>query len=135
MKKRALFSVLFALLAGCADKNQYEQAVLERMQAEKDIQDYNINPQHMTDCVIDLTSKKMPGFFPFDPKRMAAYRNYTKMLTLSQSEDPEKTMEELRTSFGSPQALSEAHKNYTESTMNCISAIVMESEESAKEGK
>lgn len=135
MKKLTIFCVLVAFLPGCADKNQYEQAVLEKMQVEKDIQDYNIDPQHMTDCVMDLTSKKMPGLFPFDPKRMTAYRNYTKMLTLNKSKDPERTLEELRTSFGSPQALAEAHKNYTESTMNCIAAIVMESEKSAKGGK
>lgn len=127
-----LISLSALLLAGCADKKQYEQAVLEQMQAEKDIKDYNIEPQHMADCVVDLTSKNMPGMFPLDPARLTAYRNYTKMLTLTKSEDPKKTLEELRTSFGSPKALADAHSNYTESMMNCMNAIVMESEEEAK---
>lgn len=133
MKKIALFGVSAILLAGCADKTQYEQAVLEQMKAEKDIKDYNIDPQHMTECVVDLTSKNMPGVFPLDPNRLTAYRNYTKMLTLTQSDDPKKTLDELRTSFGSPKALADAHTNYTESMMNCLSAIIMESEEAEKE--
>lgn len=135
MKKIALFCLSALLMTGCADKQQYEQAVLEQMQKEQDIKDYKIDPQHMTDCVIDLTSKNMPGLFPLDPARLTAYRNYAKMLTLTESEDPKKTLAELRTSFGSPQALADAHKNYTESMMNCLSAIIMETEEAAKESK
>lgn len=117
------------LLSGCADKQQYEQAVLEQMQSEKDIKDYNIDPQNMTDCVVDLTSKKMPGLFPFDPTRLMSFRNYAKMLNLTKSEDPKKTLEELRASFGSPKALAKAHANYTESMMNCMSSIVMKTED------
>ncbi len=135
MKKLALFCLSVLFLAGCADKNQYKEAVLEQMTNEKDIKDYNIDPEHMTDCVVDLTSKNMPGLFPFDPDRLTAYRNYTKMLTLTKSEDPKKTLEELRTSFGSPKALADAHNNYTESMMNCLSSIIMETEEAAKEAK
>ncbi len=133
MKKFILFGLSILSLTGCADKQQYEQAVLEQMQTEKDIKDYHIDPQHMTDCVVDLSSKNMPGVFPVDPARLTAYRNYTKMLTLNKAEDPAKTLEELRTSFGSPQALADAHSNYTESMMNCMSAIIMESEEAEKE--
>lgn len=133
MKKITLLCLSAILLTGCADKEQYKQAVLEQMQVEKDIKDYKIDPQHMTDCVVDLSSKKMPGLFPFDPARLTAYRNYSKMIKLNKSEDPKKTLEELRTSFGSPQGLADAHANYTESIMNCISAIIMESEEAEKE--
>ncbi len=133
MKKIILFALSALLLSGCADKQQYEQAVLEQMQSEKDIKDYNIDPQHMTDCVVDLTAKKMPGLFPFDPNRLMAFRHYTQMLNLTKSEDPKKTLEELRTSFGSPKALADAHANFTESMMNCLSAIIMESEEQETE--
>lgn len=89
----------------------------------------------MTDCVVATTSANMPGAFPFDPKRMTAYRNYTKMLTLSTAKDPKKTMDELRSDFGSAQELAEAHSNYTESLMTCYSAVIMESEETEKEKK
>ena len=129
MKKLILLCLSTILLSGCADKQQYEQAILEQLQSEKDIKDYNIDPQHMTDCIVDLTSKKMPGLFPFDPVRLTAFRNYAQMLNLTKSEDPKKTLEELRTSFGSPKALTEAHANYTESMMNCYSSIIMETED------
>ncbi|MFA6163778.1 MAG: hypothetical protein WC685_10160 [Methylobacter sp.] len=135
MKKLLLISLSALLLPACADKNQYEQAVLEQMQKEQDVKDYKIPPEDMAKCVIDLTTKNMPGFFPLDPNRLTAYRNYTKMLTLTQSQDPKKTLEELRTGFGSAKDLADAHTNYTESVMNCLSAVIMKSEEGAKEEK
>ncbi|MDD5579473.1 MAG: hypothetical protein PHY16_09370 [Methylobacter sp.] len=135
MKKLLLISLSALLVSACADKNQYEQAVLEQMQKEQDVKDYHIPPEHMTDCVVATTSPNMPGAFPLDPKRMMAYRNYAKMLTLPTSKDPQKAMEELRNDFGSAKELAEAHSNYTESLMTCYSAAIMESEESAKEKK
>ena len=133
MKKILLLCSTVVFLSGCADKQQYEQAVLERMKTEKDAADYNIDPQYMTDCIVDLSSKKMPGIFVYDPYRLKAYRNYAKMLNVTKTEDPKKTLEELRQDFGSPKKLAEAHANYTESVMNCFAAIIMESEEKAKE--
>lgn len=135
MKKLLLISLSALLLPACADKNQYEQAVLEQMQKEQDVKDYKIPPEEMTKCVVDMTSDNMPGIFAFDPKRMTAYRNYTKMLTLSKAEDPKKTLEELRNDFGSAKDLADAHTNYTESLMDCLSVILIKSEESAKEEK
>jgi hypothetical protein len=135
MKKLLLISLSALLLPACADKNQYEQAVLEQMQKEQDVKDYKIPPEDMAKCVIDLTTKNMPGYFPLDPNRLTAYRNYTKMLTLTESKDPKKTLEELHTGFGSAKDLADAHTNYTESVMNCLSAVIMKSEEGAKEEK
>lgn len=135
MKKILLISLSALLLPACADKNQYEQAVLEQMQKEADIKDYKITPEYMTKCVVDTTSQNMPGIFALDPTRLTAYRNYAKMLTLTQSTDPKKTLEELRTDFGSAKALLEARSNYTESLMECYSAVISESEKAAKENK
>lgn len=135
MKKLLLISLSVLLLPACADKNQYEQAVLEQMQKEADIKDYKITPEYMTKCVVDTTSQNMPGIFAFDPTRMTAYRNYAKMLTLTNSTDPKKTLEELRVEFGSAKDLAEAHTNYTESLMECYSAVISESEKAAKEEK
>jgi hypothetical protein len=129
MKKLLLISLSALLLAGCADKNEYEQTVLEQLQLEKDVKDYKLSPERMAKCVVDTTSKNMPGVFALDPKRLNAYRNYTKMLMLSSSKDPKKTLEELRSAFGSPKELAEAHANYTESQMDCLSALIGESEE------
>ncbi len=135
MKKLLLISLCALLLPACADKKQYEQAVLEQMQKEADIKDYKITPEYMTKCVVDTSAQNMPGIFAFDPKRLMAYRNYTKMLNLTKSADPKKTLEELRTDFGSAKDLAEAHSNYAESLMECYSAVISESEEAAKEKK
>jgi hypothetical protein len=136
MKKILLLSLAALLLPACADKNQYEQAVLEQMKKEGDIKDYKITPEYMAKCVVDTTAQNMPGLFPFDPARLTAYRNYTKMLTLTESEDPRKVLEELRTDFGSSKALTEARTNYTESLMDCYTAVISESEkESPREPK
>lgn len=128
MKIRLSIVMIALCLTGCTDKNNYEQAVLADIEKEKDVTDYKIEPEYMADCVVDLSSKKMPGFFPLDPYRLQAYRNYTKMLTLAKSADPKQTLEELRTDFGSAKKLAEAHSNYTESYLDCISAVIMEAE-------
>jgi hypothetical protein len=135
MKKLLLISLLVLLLPACSDKKQFEQAVLDQMQLEKDIKDYKLSAERMAKCVVDTVSNNMPGIFIFDPARMMAYRNYTKMLTLTSSKDPKKTLEELRTAFGSPKELAEAHSNYTESMLDCLSALISETEGAAKEEK
>ena len=139
MKKQHLILLCVALsLTACADKNQYEEAVLAQMQQEQDIKDYKIPPEEMVKCVVAQTSEKMPGVFAFDPNRLTAYRNYAKMLSLTTSKDPKSTvdqktvMEQLRTDFGSPQALAEAHANYTESVVECYSVVISKGEDAAK---
>ncbi len=135
MKKQLVVLVLPFLLTGCADKQHFEEAVLAEMEKEKDIKDYKIDPVHMAKCVADTTYINMPGLFAFDPTRMQAYRNYTKMLTLTKLEDPKKALEELRKEFGSPQELAKAHTNYTESIMNCYTAIMHEEDAEEKPAK
>ena len=132
--KKILFTCIIALsLTACADKQQYEEAVLAEMKRDPDIKDYKIPPEEMTRCVVELSSKKMPGAFPLDPKRLTAYKNYTKMLSMSTIEDKQGMLEELRTIFGSPKALLEARSNYTESMMDCIAATLMRTEEPENE--
>ncbi len=132
MKKRLLISLSALLLSACADKNQYEEAVLAEMQKEQDIKDYKIDPAHITDCVVDLTTKKMPGLFAFDPNRMTAYRNYAEMLTLTQAKNDQEfksKRNKLIQDFGSPKALADARLNYSESIGNCLTAVIGQSEE------
>ena len=133
MKRIITLTVSAILLTGCADKQQYEAAILEEMNKEADIKDYKIAPEYMAKCVFEKTSLKMPGLVPFDPERLQAFRNYTKMLTLAKSADPKKTLDELRTDFGSPKAFAEAHANYTESLVECYTTVISESEEELKE--
>ena len=132
MKKLLLICASALLMTGCADKQQYEQAVLAEMEKEQDLKDYKIDPENMTECVVDLSSKKMPGSFPFDPARLTAYQNYTTMLSMSTATDKQQRLEELRALFGSPKELAKAHANYTESVMNCLSSIIMKSEDAEK---
>ncbi|WP_036306348.1 hypothetical protein [Methyloglobulus morosus] len=126
MKKKLLVLLFPLLLVACADKQQYEEVVLEEMKKEQDVKDYKIDPAYMAKCVIDTTYQRMPGFFAFDPDRLQAYRNYSKMLKMSLAQDPQKTLEELRKDFGSPQELAKAHSVYTESIMDCYTAILHE---------
>ena len=128
MKKLILICASTLFLTACADKQQYKEAVLAEMQTEQDLKDYNIDPEHMTECVVDLSSKDMPGAFAYDPDRLTAYQNYTKMLSMSTAKDKQGKLEELRSLFGSPRDLANAHANYTESVMNCLASIIMESE-------
>lgn len=126
MKKQLLIFLCPLLLTACADKDRYEQVVLEEMKKEQDVKDYKIDPEYMAKCVIDTTYERMPGFFAFDPNRLQAYRNYAKMLTLTTSKDAEQKLNELRKDFGSPQELAKAHSVYTESVMDCYTAILHE---------
>ena len=128
MKKKLLILLFPLFVVACADKNQYEEVVLEEIKKEQDVKDYKIDPAYMAKCVIDTTYKRMPGFFVFDPDRLAAYRNYAKMLKMSVSKDPQKTLNELRKDFGSPDELAKAHSVYTESMMDCYTAILHEAD-------
>ncbi len=132
MKKTILifFSVLF--LSACADKENYQKAVLEQMQSDQDVKDYKMDPEYLSKCIVESSSKNMPGLFPFDPERLTAYRNYVKMLELKTSKDPKAVMDQLRKDFGSAKALADAHTNYTESVMECISAVSTEGEKEQK---
>ena len=122
--KKFLIYITLVTLVGCAEKQEYEQAVVEQMKQEKDIKDYKIEPEEMAKCVVETTSNNMPGLFTVDPTRLSSYKNYTKMLTLNSSSDPKKTLDELRKDFGDAKKLADAHANYTESVLNCMSGLV-----------
>lgn len=133
MKKILLICSIALFLTACSDKQAYEAAVLAEMQGEKDLIDYNVDPEQMTKCVVELSSKEMPGVFPFDPDRLMTYQKYTKMLTMNSIEDKQKMLEDLRTLFGSPKELAEAHGNYTTSVMDCLAAIIKKTEPEIEE--
>lgn len=141
MKKLFFIALTLIPLTGCEDQQRYRQAVLaqiqkdQQLEKEQHIKDYGMDPERLTDCVVDTSAQAMPGLFALDPARLTAYRNYTKMLTLSESKDPKKTLEELRNDFGSPKALADANSNYTQSQLDCYSALVSETEDEAKAAK
>ena len=132
MKKPLLIVFFSVFLVACSDKNHYEDVVLDAMKKEQDVKDYKIEPEYMAKCVVDTTYQRMPGFFPFDPDRLQAYRNYSKMLTFSGAQDAQKKLAELRKDFGSPEELSKAHSVYTESVMDCYTAILHEKDPDVK---
>jgi hypothetical protein len=108
----------------CADKEHYEQVVLEEMKKEQDVKDYKIDPKYMAKCVIDTTYQRMPGFFALDPDRLQAYRSYAKMLMVTTQKDPKKAFDDLKKEFGSSEEIAKAHSLYTESVMDCYTAIL-----------
>jgi hypothetical protein len=126
MNKKLLILLLPLFIVACADKEHYEQVVLEEMKKEQDVKDYKIDPAYMAKCVIDTTYQRMPGFFALDPDRLQAYRSYAKMLTVTSVKDPKKAFDDLKKEFGSSQELAKAHSLYTESIMDCYTAILHE---------
>jgi hypothetical protein len=133
--KKVFYGILLLTVMGCAEKTEYEQTVLEQMQMDKDIKDYKIEPEMMAKCVIHTSTDKMPGLFAYDPERLKAYKNYTKMINLNNSSDPKKLLEELRTDFGSPKELATAHSIYTESVVQCMEGLVTSEERDMKTPK
>lgn len=127
MKKILLLASMALLLSGCTDKNNYETAVLEELQRDakaSDPKEYKVPLDKLAGCIVETSAKNMPGIFALDPQRLTMMRNYTKMLTLAQSPDPKKTMEELRNDFGSAKELVVARSNYTESHLECMAMFV-----------
>jgi hypothetical protein len=127
MKKIVLISIATLFFTGCSDKNNYNAAVLAELSRDQKVEgakEYNVPQDKMADCIVEASAKNMDGIFAFDPARLTAYRNYTKMLTLTQSEDPKKTLDELREAFGSAKNLMEARNNYTESELECLTLFV-----------
>ncbi len=102
------------------------------MKGDKDINDYKIAPEEMTKCVVQTSSANMPGMFFLDPLRRQAYKNYTKMLQLNKTSDPKKGLDELRQEFGDAKKLADAHSNYVESVVDCMSNLVSSTEEAQK---
>ncbi|MDO8939629.1 MAG: membrane lipoprotein lipid attachment site-containing protein [Methylicorpusculum sp.] len=135
MKKLLFLCGAVLLLSGCQERTAYEQAVMEQIKNEQDVKDYKLDPEVVTRCIVDLSSANMGGIFNYDPRRLEAFRSYAKMLTLKDAKNPQQVMEELRTEFGSPKGLAEAHRNYTESTMNCFASLIMSSEEEVSESE
>lgn len=133
--KKLLVIVGMLVLSGCSEKEEYQSIVLEQMKQDKDIKDYGIEPEIMTKCVVDTSSNNMPGVILFDPERRKAYKNYAKMLDLNKATDPQKTLKELRDSFGDAKSLAEAHSNYVESVVECMSGLVTGGEEKLKSAK
>lgn len=132
MKKNKIILLLIVttlLLSACSEKKQYEEAVLTEMQTEPDIKDYKLDPVIMADCVVETTSRKMPGIFTGDPERLKAYVAYTKLVTLKKAKDPQQVMNELRKDFGSAQGLLDARNNYAESLVECQTGMITNSEE------
>lgn len=135
MKAKSLFLALLTttFLSACSDKNAFEQAVLAKMQDDTDIKDYKIDPERLTKCVVEGVSQNMPGIFIGDPARLQAYKSYTKMLTIKSSPDPQKTLAELRTEFGSAKGLADANRNFSEATLVCEMALTNETESKSEE--
>ena len=128
MKKILLLILSTLLLAACAEKNQFEETVLKQMQAEQDIKDYKLDPEEMTSCIMDLTAKKMPGIFPYDPRRKPYYTGLSKLISVKDSEYPQKTLQEGQEAFASKKEAMQAMMNYSQAVMDCIATLLNKQE-------
>ncbi|MDG2364183.1 MAG: hypothetical protein P8L84_00760 [Methylococcaceae bacterium] len=142
MKQFALVFFCALLLTGCNDeKNQYQELVFKLMENDQDLLDYSLDPDETTDCVVDTTGKKMPGLFSWDPRRAPIYTAYTDLIkfklyvselsshTSDKDEtDPNKKLGTLRETFGSAQALADAHSNFSESVLACFESLTSKSD-------
>ncbi|MDC9729105.1 MAG: hypothetical protein PSN04_07235 [Methyloprofundus sp.] len=138
MKKLALISLSVLTLAACSEKDEYHQTVLDLVSNDEDVRSYHIDPATIATCIVDLTSKEMPGTLPFEPRRKEAYKGYTKMISLKTSEKPAEVLNELRESFGSAKGLADAHMIYSESYLECMSNItnrVLDEKEEQEKGE
>ncbi len=135
MKQWIVIGALVAagMLTGCEQRNQFQEAVLKKMQQDSDVTDYKLAPDDMTKCVVDKVSRNMPGLFPLDPRRLEAYQHYQQMLDLPESENPQQTLNDLRTVFGSPQALADAHRNYAKGFMDCLTELIAQRDQDLTE--
>jgi len=123
MKKLLIISLSVLTLAACSEQEAYQQTVFEQISNDPDIKSYHLDPETVTQCIVDLSSKKMAGIVPFEPMRKAAYKGYTKMIGLKKSEKPEEVLQELREYFGDARGLADAHRNYSESYLECVSTV------------
>ncbi len=136
MKKLALISLSVLTLTACSDRDEYKQTIFDLVSSDDDIRTYHLDPQTVADCIFDLSSKNMPGVLPFEPRRQETYAGYTKMISLKTSKNPAQVLADLRESFGSAEALSDAHMNYSASYLECISTVTnmeLDDEEDATE--
>jgi len=137
MKQLALMFFCALLLSGCTDeKKQYQEHVLKLMKTDQDLIDYNLDPDETTQCIVDMSGKKMIGFFSWDPRRTPIYLAYTKLIqfklklsTLSSQDgsdvqsNPKNELSALRETFGSAQALADAHRNFSDSVLGCFESL------------
>jgi hypothetical protein len=128
MKKPLLILVFALFFSACAEKDQYEQAVFQQVSNDPDIKDYNIDPEAMTTCIVNLSSKKMPGILPIEPKRKKYYLGLAKMISARESSNPKQTLEEGRAHFDSPKIAMQAMMNHSESSGNCMAALTVQTE-------
>ena len=125
MKKIILISLSALLLTGCfEEKEQFQLAVFEELKNDQDILDYNLDADEMSHCVVDTVSKKMPGFFTFEPQRQPIYAGYTKLIKLKSADKPQGDLKELREIFGPGDAVAKAQRNYSESVFVCYQNLV-----------
>lgn len=123
MKKLLMISLSVLTLAACSEQQDYQKTVFQQISNDPDIKSYHLDPETVTQCIVDLSSKKMHGFAPFEPIRKADYKGYTKMIALKQSEKPAEVLTELREYFGDAKGLGDAHRNYSESYLECIATV------------
>ena len=129
MKKLLIVMSCLLLIACTEDQDKFEATVLVNAQKDQDLKDYNIDPERMTECIMDKTGKTAPGLFPFSPKRMTYYKAMSQLLSIKDSKDPAKTLAEAQAAFGTKKEAMQAFIKHSSNVMDCVSALTFQKTE------
>lgn len=125
MKRTLIFLAAAFLISGCdgeAKTNLVEQLKL-KFENDKDLADYNITAEEMSECVADKILKEIPGF-PGSPNRKSQIEAYTKLVRVDPTEDFRPALESTKEVFGSTAKSYEAASSITTSNFDCIGELI-----------
>jgi hypothetical protein len=125
MKKSLIPWVTAFFLVGCdgqAKTDLVEQLRL-KFEQDKELADYQISAEEMSECVGDKITKKIEGF-PGSPKRNKIINAYTKLVRVDPNEDFRPTLKETAEIFGSVGESHQAAGSITMANFECVGELV-----------
>ncbi len=123
MKKIIVLISTILLLAGCSkERAEYEELLLERFSKDQDVIDYKLDPEDLTNCVVDQVAGDIPGFSG-SPVYESYFRGYKLLLRPKDPTEIPERMREAEEIFGSKLAMSKARLQITNHTMFCMPQV------------
>ena len=125
MKKSLIPWVTAFFLVGC--DGQAKTDLLEQLQLkfeqDKELADYRISAEEMSECVGDKILKKIEGF-PGSPKRNKIIDAYTKLVRVDPNADFRPVLQETAEIFGSVGESHQAAGSITMANFDCVGELV-----------
>lgn len=125
MKNILITIVAVVFLSGCDGQAKTDLVAQLRLKFEndKDLADYRISAEEMSECVADKILKEISGF-PGSPKRKRHIEAYTKLVRVNPAEDFRPALESTKEVFGSAAKAHEAATSITTSNFDCIGDMI-----------